>query len=176
MSAREPEVRSARSARVPRRRTRALTRVLPALAVLLGWACASGAGAGPEPDPTTLTYAAELEVDFSRMTRTSSGLWYEDIAPGIGRTPNRGRQVWIHYIGYLPDGTVVDSSLGGEPFSFEMGSSQVIRGWNEAIMGMRVGGRRRVVIRPGLAYGVRGRGAVPPQATLVFEIQLVDAS
>ena len=123
----------------------------------------------------TLTYASELEVDFTRMERTSSGLWIEEIAEGVGRQAMTGRETVIQYIGYLPDGTVVDASVGGEPFSFDLGSPDVIRGWNEGIAGMKVGGRRRLVVRPGLAYGSRGRSpAVPPQAVLVFEIQLVD--
>lgn len=139
--------------------------------------CASGGvAAGPEPDPTTLTYAPQLEVDFSKMEETSAGLWVEVIAEGVGRQAMMGRETLIQYIGYLPDGTVVDSSLpAGEPFAFELGSNTVIRGWNEGIVGMKVGGRRRFVVRPGLAYGSRGKEPlVPPQSVLVFEIQLVD--
>ena len=140
-------------------------------------ACASGGGvaAGPEPAPDTLVYATELGVDFSRMEETASGLWIEEIAEGVGRQAMQGRQTLIHFVGYLPDGTVVDSSLGGDPLSFELGAGSVIRGWNQGIVGMKVGGRRRLVIRPGLAYGSRGREPnVPPQSVLVFEIQLVD--
>ncbi len=140
-------------------------------------ACASGGGAGPAPDPTALTYAPELQVDFSRMDRTSSGLWIEEISPGVGRVAARGNLIRIHYIGYLPDGTVIDSTLGGDPYTFELGSPDVIRGWNQGIIGMKVGGRRRLVIRPGLAYGSQGREpVVPPNSVLVFEVQLVDAS
>jgi FKBP-type peptidyl-prolyl cis-trans isomerase len=75
---------------------------------------------------------------------------------------------------WLPDGTLVDSSLGGEPFTFTLGEGTVIRGWTQLIPGMKVGGRRKMVIRPGLAYGSRGNENVPPNTTLVFEIQLVD--
>jgi FKBP-type peptidyl-prolyl cis-trans isomerase len=110
------------------------------------------------------------------MERTSSGLWYQDLAPGLGSTANRGDRVRIHYVGYLSDGTVVDSSLGREAITFELGSGEVIRGWNEGILGMKVGGRRKLVVRPGLGYGSRGQdGVVPPNAVLVFEIQLLDA-
>jgi FKBP-type peptidyl-prolyl cis-trans isomerase FkpA len=145
-----------------------------ALLALALTACA-GAG-GPEADPSALAYAPGLEVDFARMERTTSGLWIEEIAVGVGRVAARGDRIRIHYIGYLPDGTVVDSSLGGEPYQFELGSDEVIRGWTQGIVGMKVGGRRRLVIRPGLAYGVRGRPpVVPPNSVLVFEIQLVDA-
>jgi len=148
-------------------------RVGPLIALALA-ACASAGG--PEADPTALTYAPVTEVDFDRMERTTSGLWIEEIAEGVGRVAARGNRIRIHYIGYLADGTVVDSSLGGESYQFELGSADVIRGWNQGIVGMKVGGRRRLVIRPGLAYGARGRPpVVPPNAVLVFEIQLVDA-
>jgi FKBP-type peptidyl-prolyl cis-trans isomerase FkpA len=108
------------------------------------------------------------------MERTSSGLYLEDLAEGMGPSAQRTSLVTIHYVGWLPDGTVVDASLGGEPFQFRMGGNEVIRGWNEGIRGMRLGGRRKLVIRPGLAYGARGTARVPPGATLVFEVQLVD--
>jgi FKBP-type peptidyl-prolyl cis-trans isomerase len=87
---------------------------------------------------------------------------------------HRTSLVTIHYVGWLPDGTVIDSSLGGEPFQFRLGGNEVIRGWNQGIPGMKIGGRRKLVIRPGLAYGSRGSASVPSGATLVFELQLVD--
>ncbi|MBT8335211.1 MAG: FKBP-type peptidyl-prolyl cis-trans isomerase [Gemmatimonadetes bacterium] len=111
------------------------------------------------------------------MEKTSSGLYIEEIAQGVGKNAMRGDRVRIHFVGWLPDGTLVDSTLGGEPYVFELGSDEVIRGWNQGIVGMKVGGRRRLVIRPGLGYGVRGRSPqVPPNAILVFEIQLLDAN
>ena len=144
-----------------------------AFVILLG-ACATG---GPAPDPAQVTYAPETGVDLSRMERTSSGLYIEEITEGVGKNAVRGDRVRIHFVSWLPDGTVVDSSLGVEPYQFELGSEEVIRGWNQGIVGMKVGGRRRLVIRPGLGYGARGRAPrVPPNAILVFEIQLLDAA
>ena len=138
------------------------------------WACASG---GPAPDPEGLTYAPRLGVDFARMSRTPSGLWIQELAEGTGREALEGDQVRVHYVGYLPDGTVVDASVGGEPVEFRLGADEVIRGWNLGIRGMKVGGRRRLVIPPDLAYGARGRPpGVPGNAVLVFEIQLLAAS
>lgn len=145
------------------------------VAAASGCAAGGGVAAGPEPDPVALEYAESLGVDFSRMEELDGGLWVEVLTEGVGRQAMQGRQTLIHYVGYLPDGTVVDSSLGGDPFSFELGDAAVIRGWNLGIAGMKVGGRRRFVIRPGLAYGSRGRSpTVPPQSVLVFEIQLID--
>ncbi len=139
-------------------------------------ACASAA-AGPEADPELVTYAPDTEVDLARMERTSSGLFIEEIQEGFGKNAMRGDRVRIHYILWLPDGTLLDSTLTGEPYQFELGSDEVIRGWNQGVVGMKVGGRRRLVVRPGLGYGARGREPlVPPNAVLVFEIQLLDAN
>lgn len=137
-------------------------------------ACGGTAWMGTNLDPAHLTFADELGVDLSRMDQLESGLYLEDLSEGVGAVVGRTSRVWIHYISWLPDGTVVDSSLGGEPFHFRLGGNEVIRGWNQGIPGMKVGGRRRLVVRPGLAYGARGQGDVPPSATLIFEVQLVD--
>jgi FKBP-type peptidyl-prolyl cis-trans isomerase len=138
-------------------------------------ACASSAG--PPPDPATAVYAPETGVDLSRMEETSSGLYIEEISEGVGRNAVRGDRIRIHFVGWLADGTLIDSTLGGDPYVFELGSDEVIRGWNQGVVGMKVGGRRRLVIRPGLGYGPRGRAPqVPPNAILVFEIQLLDAN
>jgi FKBP-type peptidyl-prolyl cis-trans isomerase len=143
---------------------------------LLFAGCAS-ANVGPEAVPTEMEYAPELGVDFSEMEETGSGLWMKDLSPGTGRTATTGDRIRIHYVGRLPDGTPFDSSLGGDPFEFELGAGGVIRGWTQGIRGMSVGARRLLVIRPGLGYGARGRPpAVPPNSVLVFEIQLLDAN
>ena len=142
---------------------------------LVAGACASAGG--PPPDPALLEYAPETGVELSRMERTSSGLYIEVIQEGVGKIAARGDRVRIHFISWLPDGTLVDSTLAGDAYQFELGSDEVIRGWNQGVVGMKVGGRRRLVIRPGLAYGPRGRSPrVPPTAVLVFEIQLLEAN
>ncbi|MFQ5536336.1 MAG: FKBP-type peptidyl-prolyl cis-trans isomerase [Gemmatimonadota bacterium] len=142
---------------------------------ILAAACASGgAWEGTPADPAWVTFAPELAVDLSAMTRTPSGLYYQDLAPGVGAQAHRNSLVWIHYVTWLSDGTLVDTSIGGEPFQFRLGGNEVIRGWNQGIPGMKIGGRRKLVVRPGLAYGSRGSAKVPPNATLVFEVQLVD--
>ena len=153
----------------------AIRLVLAMVAVIVAGGCATTAG--PPPDPALLTYAPDTGVDLSRMEETSSGLYIEDIEEGVGKNAMRGDRIRIHFISWLPDGTLVDSTLAGEAYHFELGSDEVIRGWNQGVIGMKVGGRRRLVIRPGLAYGARGRSPrVPPNAVLVFEIQLIDAN
>ena len=107
---------------------------------------------------------------------TESGLKYEDIVVGTGVSPQPGHQVTVHYTGTLEDGTKFDSSLDrGQPFTFPIGAGRVIKGWDEGVMTMKVGGKRKLVIPPQLGYGARGAGGViPPNATLVFEVELLD--
>ena len=107
---------------------------------------------------------------------TDSGLKYEDLTEGEGAEAKAGQQVRVHYTGWLTDGTKFDSSLDrNEPFSFPLGGGRVIRGWDEGVQGMRVGGKRRLTIPPQLGYGAAGAGGViPPNATLVFEVELVE--
>lgn len=119
-------------------------------------------------------YAPELGVDLAGMTRTPSGLYYRDTEPGTGEEAQLGRMVEVHYTGWLADGTRFDSSHDrGDTFDFVLGTGAVIPGWEEGIAGMRTGGRRRLVIPPALGYGRDGYGIIPPNATLVFETELV---
>lgn len=109
---------------------------------------------------------------------TASGLVFEDINVGGGKTAVAGTQVSVHYTGWLTDGAKFDSSKDrGDPFSFALGAGQVIRGWDEGVQGMQVGGVRKLTIPPQLGYGTRGAGGViPPDATLVFEVELLDVN
>ena len=126
-------------------------------------------------DPSTTTYAPELDVHLDRMTRTESGLYYEVVKPGAGATVAPGQTAVVNYTGWLPDGTQFDSSRGREPFSFPVGAGQVIAGWDEAVAGMAVGEQRLLVIPPALGYGATGAGdVIPPDATLVFEVELLE--
>lgn len=106
---------------------------------------------------------------------TASGLQYEDLVEGAGDSPKTGQTVIVHYVGTLTDGTKFDASTDrGQPFRFPIGTGRVIKGWDEGVMTMKVGGKRRLTIPPDLGYGARGAGGViPPNATLVFEVDLL---
>jgi FKBP-type peptidyl-prolyl cis-trans isomerase FkpA len=107
--------------------------------------------------------------------QTPSGLVIEDINVGSGNCAEVGQRVTVHYTGWLTNGTKFDSSKDrGDPFSFPLGKQHVIAGWDEGVQGMRVGGVRKLTIPPSLGYGTRGAGGViPPNATLVFEVELL---
>ncbi len=113
------------------------------------------------------------------MQTTASGLQYEDTIPGTGATAAAGQRVSVHYTGWLfnagVQGSKFDSSKDrGQPFQFGLGAGQVIKGWDEGVQGMQVGGTRRLVIPSDLGYGARGAGGViPPNATLLFEVELL---
>jgi FKBP-type peptidyl-prolyl cis-trans isomerase FkpA len=106
---------------------------------------------------------------------TPSGLIYDELVAGSGAAARAGSDVLVHYTGWLTDGTKFDSSVDrGEPFGFPLGQGQVIAGWDEGVEGMRVGGKRKLTIPPSLGYGAYGAGGViPPNATLVFEVELL---
>jgi hypothetical protein len=107
---------------------------------------------------------------------TPSGLKYTDLVVGTGPSPQRGQTAVVHYTGTLTDGTKVDSSVDrGQPYSFVMGTGPVIQGWHEGIATMKVGGKRHLVIPPALGYGAQGRPpAIPPNSTLLFDVELLD--
>lgn len=114
-------------------------------------------------------------ISKQNFTKTETGLKYADILKGTGKQPQAGEKVQVHYTGWLTNGKRFDSSvLRKKPFVFVIGKKQVIPGWDEGVMSMREGGVRQLVIPPQLAYGDRGIGGViPPNATLIFEVQLL---
>ena len=108
-------------------------------------------------------------------TTTASGLTIDDIVVGNGAVAAAGQKVKVHYTGWLTNGTKFDSSKDrNDPFVFPLGAGSVIKGWDEGVQGMKVGGKRKLTIPPALGYGARGAGGViPPNATLVFEVELL---
>ena len=105
----------------------------------------------------------------------SNGLNIEDLKVGNGAEATSGKRVEVHYTGWLTSGQKFDSSVDrGKPFTFQLGAGQVIKGWDQGVAGMKVGGKRKLTIPPDLGYGARGAGGViPPNATLVFEVELL---
>lgn len=110
-----------------------------------------------------------------KVIQTASGLEYVEIAEGTGARPKEGDTVSVHYTGWLKSGQKFDSSVDrGEPFAFPVGKGRVIKGWDEGVGTMKVGGKRKLIIPAHLGYGERGAGGViPPGATLIFEVELL---
>ena len=107
--------------------------------------------------------------------KLDSGLQYKDLVVGTGQETKTGNLVSVHYTGWLTDGTKFDSSVDrGQPFEFSAGAGNVIKGWDDGVVGMRIGGYRILVIPPNMAYGPQGQGSIPANATLVFEIVLLN--
>jgi FKBP-type peptidyl-prolyl cis-trans isomerase len=137
----------------------------------------------PNPDGTLAASAPGRLSEMDRISElfpeaisTKSGLHYQVITPGEGSKPVAGARLRVHYTGKLLDGTVFDSSVQrGEPFEFQVGLGQVIRGWDQALIDMRPGEKRLLIIPSRLGYGERGAPPrIPPQATLLFEVELIE--
>lgn len=116
----------------------------------------------------------DFNATGAQAQTTPSGLNYSELTPGSGPVAQRGQNVAVHYTGWLPDGSKFDSSRDrGQVFNFALGKGQVIKGWDEGVEGMQVGGRRRLEIPPALGYGDRGVGPIPGGATLIFHVELI---
>jgi peptidylprolyl isomerase len=122
--------------------------------------------------------AQEAKKEGGKTVTTASGLKYVDVVTGKGAAPVAGKTVKVHYTGILENGKKFDSSVDRkEPFSFTIGVGQVIPGWDEGVMTMKVGGKRKLIIPANLGYGARGAGGViPPNATLLFDVELLDVA
>lgn len=120
---------------------------------------------------------SDSEVSMEEQTTTmASGLQYRDLVVGTGEAASAGRTAVVHYTGWLLDGSKFDSSVDrGTPFEFPLGAGRVIKGWDEGVATMNIGGKRELIIPPDLGYGAQGFGGViPPNATLKFEVELLD--
>ncbi len=158
------------------------------LLMFLAMCCSAGLGCGsksketleslraavqpppPPPDtiPEVLDYAADLQVDLSEMAKLPIGVLYRDLAPGDGPEVGAGDSVEVSFQAWLPDGTKVDSAVT----ALRIGAGDVPSGIDAALEGMKPGGRRKVVLSPGLAFGAEGRDNIPPNAVLVYDLEL----
>jgi len=149
-------------------------------AILLTLLTLLSAGAWAGQDQTTTPKAAPKEGSAhpkpaAQMTTTPSGLQYRDMVVGKGVQPKDGDTVVVNYTGTFSNGKVFDTSVGKQPFKFRLGRSEVIKGWDEGVASMHVGGKRKLVIPPDLAYGAGGYpGVIPPNSTLTFVVELLD--
>jgi len=156
---------------------RSIARVASLCAVMTLTACSEdldpGSGGNTPSNPATDTYAAALGVNLSTMTKKSDNLYVQDLTVGTGAEAVSGKTVGMTYTGWLTNGTKFDSNVGAAVFSFVLGTHYVIDGWDQGLVGMKVGGKRRLVIGSTLGYGSRGSSpAIPPNATLVFDVEL----
>jgi FKBP-type peptidyl-prolyl cis-trans isomerase len=120
----------------------------------------------------TVQFAALLEIDFAASKRVTNGLYVRDIVEGRGRLAMRGDEITVRYVGRLADGRAF-TEPAEPPATFKLGNGIVIEGWDRGLSGMRVGGRRQLVIAPDLGYGNKKTGAIPPNSVLVFEVELL---
>ena len=149
---------------------------------------AGGSGTSTSTPSTTTTTSSETGMSAGAKTEAAapaaqevtmpSGLKYQDLVVGTGAEATPGKRVAVHYTGWLTNGTKFDSSVDrGQPYVFPLGGGEVIRGWDEGIVGMKVGGKRKLTIPPDLAYGAAGRQPViPPNSTLMFDVELVSVN
>src|SRR5262249_33850408 len=137
------------------------------LLALLGVCLFQGTGFGQKDDQ-------KKDKPEEKVITTKSGLKYVELKEGTGEAAKAGDTVSVHYTGWLKDGKKFDSSVDrGRPFSFKLGAGMVIKGWDEGVAGMKVGGKRKLIIPSELAYGKSGRGPIPPDAELTFEVELL---
>jgi FKBP-type peptidyl-prolyl cis-trans isomerase len=159
---------------------------IPTLLLLLAAACRREAPSPPAEvpqavapaqaatTPEELTYAADLKVDIPAMRKLPSGLLLQDLAAGQGDSAVAGMTAVVRYTGWLPDGTKFDGNQDGEPYSFRLGTGSVIQGWDLGLVGMKAGGKRKLVIPASLGYGAEGSGPIPPNSFMVFDVELLE--
>jgi FKBP-type peptidyl-prolyl cis-trans isomerase len=151
-----------------------LRRLPLCLVLTLAWAC--GDKEEPAVPIESTTFAPSLAVDLQASTKSPTGLYYRDLIPGTGTTLAPGQTVGMRYVGSFADGRVFDSNPAPKPaFTFKLGSGQVIQGWDEGLVGMKVGGKRQLVIPASLGYGANRVGPIPPNSVLVFTVDALSA-
>ncbi|OIO05472.1 MAG: peptidylprolyl isomerase [Elusimicrobia bacterium CG1_02_63_36] len=157
-----------------------MRRLIPAVfaVAVLAAACVKKEETAPNTGANPFQKIEAAPMTDGNETTTPSGLKFVDYQVGSGESPAAGQNVSVHYTGTLTDGSKFDSSVDrGQPFEFKIGVGQVIKGWDEGVMSMKVGGKRKLIIPPNLGYGAAGAGGViPPNATLLFDVELLDVN
>lgn len=140
-------------------------------------ACATSGGPLPPARPIeTINYAPSLDVNFARMSKTPGGVYYRDIELGNGPVIKARDDLKVHYTGWLTNGVQFDANTNDQPpLTVPFGRGRVIKGWDEGLVGMRVGGRRQLIVPSELGYGSAHAGVIPPDAVLVFDIRILSA-
>ncbi len=138
-------------------------------------ACASGGGSAlPSRPIESIPFAASLNIDLAKMTKTPSGLYYRDLDEGTGPIIRGKVDLKVHYTGWLTNGVKFDGNSSEDPpLTVPFGRGRVLKGWDEGLLGMRVGGRRQLIVPPSLGYGSDKAGLIPPDATLVFDVRVL---
>jgi peptidylprolyl isomerase len=121
----------------------------------------------------TATFAPDLGIDLAHSEHSAAGLYWRDLVVGEGAVVEKGQQIDVYYDGHLPDGSRFEQTPLGRPFTFRVGVGQVIAGWDQGIVGMRVGGKRQLIIPPTLGYGPAASGPIPANATLIFDVEVL---
>lgn len=152
-----------------------LTRLIFAAGMAMAVACTPEPPTGPAPAIEDTTFASSLNITLSSMTKTTNGVYFQDLTPGTGAAAASGSHLTVRYTGYFTNGTSFDTNIGSgkTALEFTLGSSQVIKGWDEGLVGLKVGGTRRLIIPPALGYGSGQYQNIPPNSILVFTVQLV---
>lgn len=149
-------------------------RVAPLVgAMLLAAGCNSDSTPDIPSNPAVEVYASSLGVNIAQMTKKNDNLYYQDLTVGTGSEAIAGRSIDVRYTGWLIDGTRFDSNVGRNLFTLTLGTGEVISGWDQGLVGMKAGGKRKLVIGSSLGYGRAGSGAIPPNSTLVFDVELI---
>jgi FKBP-type peptidyl-prolyl cis-trans isomerase len=158
------------------RQVRATAITTYSIAVVLAMVgCTSSEPADRPSNPATDSYAASLGINMSQFTKLSDDILYRDLSVGTGTVAAPGMTIRVTYTGWLPNGNEFESNEGESPFQFTLGTGLVVQGWDQGIVGMRAGGKRRLLIGSGAGYGRTGKGDIPPNTTMIFDITLLSA-
>ena len=151
-------------------------RIAMVSALALSSACLSGESIAPERSIEETTFASALGVNLAASTKTPNGAYYRDIVVGTGAVVASGQNISIRYTGWLSNGVQFDTNLSNaNPLTFKVGAGEVIDGFDEGLVGVRVGGRRQIIVPPSLGYGPYPYGPVPGNSVLVFNVEVVAA-